>query len=199
MGDSDYGYGSAYGSGTSFDTVVQNNARINQVNGNNNDYSKSIFQKQVQQKGGVSGDSYKSNGFSLLGDDNVLGGATSLLGTIGSLYQARQNYKLAKSEFAFNKADSNRNFALAKDAYERKVTRGDNITRNREQASRDYDNRARGRINPNTSGTNQPRVNNGGNANNNRNAPVRDASRPNNRPVNNNTNTRNKPRIARQA
>ena len=132
-------------------------------------------------------------------ENGVVGGITALAGTIGSLYQARQNYKLAKAEFAFNKADSNRNFALAKDAYERKVARGDNITKNREQAARDYRNRDRGRINPNTSGTNQPRVNNGGNANNNRNAPVRDASRPNNRPVNNNTNTRNKPRIARQA
>jgi len=87
---------------TSFKTALDNN-RIADVKQNNN-------------TGGTDYASLASSGI-------------SLLATIGSLYQARQNYKLAKKEFKFNKMDSNRNFALAKDAYDRKVARSEHIAK----------------------------------------------------------------------
>jgi len=95
----------------------------------------------------------------------------SLLATIGSLYQARQNYKLAKAEFAFNKADSNRNFALAKDAYDRKVKRGDAIHRSNNSQST---NSGYAKQYSNDNKSNAPK-----------------------RPENDNRNTKNKPRIQR--
>jgi len=90
---------------------------------------------------------------------NVFGNTVALLGTLGSLYQARQNYKLGKQEFEFNKKDSNRNFELAKDSYDRKVRRADNISANRIKAEKDYAERFGNRAkNKNTSIANKPRI-----------------------------------------
>ena len=94
-------------SATSFKTALDNN-RIEDVKQNNT--------------GGTNYASLASSG-------------VSLLATIGSLYQARQNYKLAKKEFKFNRMDSNRNYALAKDSYDRKVARAEYLDRSNSDTS----------------------------------------------------------------
>jgi len=102
----------------------------------------------------------------------------SIFATIGGLYQARQNYKLAKNEFKFNKMNANRNYQLAKDAYDRKVARADHIARASREANQRYIQQygdPMQRVNPN------PRSNTNSNIN---------------KPQNTNRNTTNKPRIA---
>jgi hypothetical protein len=51
------------------------------------------------------------------------------LESVGNLWSAWENNKLAKKQFAFNKDMATKNYALAKDAYERRVRRSDNLTR----------------------------------------------------------------------
>jgi hypothetical protein len=51
------------------------------------------------------------------------------LQTVGNLWSAWESNALAKKQFSFNKDMAKKNYALAKDAYERRARRSDNLTR----------------------------------------------------------------------
>ena len=57
--------------------------------------------------------------------NTVMGG----IQTIRNLWSAWESNKLAKESFKYNKKMSNKNFALAKDAYDRKARRSNNLDR----------------------------------------------------------------------
>ncbi len=59
----------------------------------------------------------------------MAGAAIGAVQTIGGLWSAWEQNKLAKEQFKFNKDMATKNFALSKDAYDRQVRRSNNLTR----------------------------------------------------------------------
>jgi hypothetical protein len=51
------------------------------------------------------------------------------ISTLGNLWSAWEGNQLAKKQFSFNKNMATKNYKLAKDAYERRLRRSDNLTR----------------------------------------------------------------------